>query len=301
MKEKSAGITVVDRRSGECFKECVFGDAVLKFVYETLLGRSLWGLLFNSCFLSSVLGRIYDSPRSKKSIAKLASVPGCSPEEAEFPPEQYPSFNAFFTRRLKDGMRPFDEAGDKLSSPSDGRLLVYENLSFDDAVPVKGAKRTIRELCRGTFEAEKLAVAVFRLAPVDYHRYHFPCDCTQKTAAEIYAGKYHSVNPVALVRRPDVYVENTRQITELVSPVFGSFFYIEVGAFGVGSIVQTSDVGTHRKQDEKGYFKFGGSTVILVFDSSRVKWSCDLLENTRNGRETLVRCGETVGAAGNQQ
>lgn len=296
MKEQaSSGIILIDRRTGEQVKETVFGDSTLKFVYETLLGRTLWGILFNSCFLSSVLGWFYDRPGSKKSIGKLASVPGCAPEEAEFPVSQYGSFNDFFTRKLKAGARPFEAEQNKLASPSDGRVLVYEDLGFDDPVPVKGAKRTIRELCRGAFDAERLAVAVVRLAPVDYHRYHFPCDCVQESAPEVFSGKYHSVNPVALVKRPDLYVENTRQITRLASDVFGNFCFIEVGAFGVGSIVQTSTTGTHFKQDEKGYFKFGGSTVILVFDNSKLKWSEDLLENSKAGFETLIRCGETIG------
>ena len=70
--------------------------------------------------------------------------------------------------------------------------------------------------------------------------------------------------------------------------------YLEIGAFGVGSIVQTSAVGEHAKQDEKGYFKFGGSTVILIFDDSKLKWDEDLLENTRRGYETLIKCGASI-------
>ena len=107
-------------------------------------------------------------------------------------------------------------------------------------------------------------------------------------------GRYHSVNPIAFKTHPDVYTENSRQITSLTSPNAGTFHYIEVGAFGVGSIIQTSKTGEHRKNSEKGYFKFGGSTVILLFDNSRIKWSEDLLENSQKLYETLIRQGEMI-------
>ena len=297
--EAEKGIMLINRLTGELQKETVFGDAALRFIYESLLGRTLWGIAFNSAGLSEMLGRRYDSPASKKKIPALASTPGCDPEEAEFPPEHYENFNAFFTRKLKPGARPFDAAPNLLSSPSDGRVFVYENLKPTDPVPVKGAQRTLNDLCQESLPAESLAVAVIRLAPVDYHRYHFPCDCEQKENPVVVRGKYHSVNPIALVKRPDVYVENTRQITTLESDVFGSFRYLEVGAFGVGSIIQTAQPGKHAKIDEKGMFKFGGSTVILVFDNSKLQWDADLLENTRKGYETLIRMGMTLASAKN--
>lgn len=295
-KKSTSGIMIVDRATGELQAETVFGDGTLRFVYETLLGRTFWGLLFNTSCLSGLLGSFYDSSLSKKSIRKLAMTPGCDPSEASLPVEEYKNFNAFFTRHLKDGARPFDFAPDKISSPADGRLFVYEGLKPCDPIPVKGAKRTLNELCCRELPEGPLSVAVARLAPVDYHRYHFPCSCDQAEPPHVFRGKYHSVNPVALVRRPDLYVENTRQITMLESDLFGVFHYIEVGAFGVGSIVQTSSPGYHEKMAEKGLFKFGGSTVILIFDGNRVKWDSDLLENTRAGHETRIVCGETIGS-----
>ncbi len=287
-------IKYIDRKSGELKEESVFGNASLRFMYQTLLGRTLWGVLFNSAHLSNFLGSYYDSPKSKKAIAKLAATPGCNPEDAELPIEDYPTFNAFFTRTLKQGARISDNDKNKIATPADGRLFVYENLNANSAIPVKGAQKTLSDLCCGELPFEKAAVAVVRLAPIDYHRFHFPCDCVQSAEPHIVSGKYHSVNPVALLKRPDIYVENTRQITELESDKYGKFFYIEVGAFGVGSIIQTSDIGSHPKNSEKGYFKFGGSTVILIFDNEKVKWSADLLKNTADGYETLVRQGETI-------
>ena len=290
-------ITLVDRKTGELFEETVMGDGALRFAYETFLGHCLRGLLFNTSGLSRLMGWYYDSALSKKSISSLASIPGCDPREAELPLDKYTSFNDFFTRRLKKGVRPFDEDPFLLASPADGRIAVFENLTPEGAIPVKGAERSLNDLCCENLKAPSLAAAVIRLAPVDYHRYHFPCSCLQKEPPRKVRGKYHSVNPVALAKYPDLYCENTRQITTLESDVFGTFRYLEVGAFGVGSIIQHSAPGEHAKQDEKGCFKFGGSTVILVFDNARIRWSADLLENSSKGYETIVRCGETIGSA----
>lgn len=288
---------IVDRKSGELFRESVMGDGALRFAYETLLGRTLWGVLFNTSRLSDLMGKYYDSPASRKKIASLISIPGCKADEAELPVESYASFNDFFARKLKNGARPFDKTPEKLIAPSDGRVLVYAGLKTEDPIPVKGAQKTLNDLCCGKLGNGTWAVAVVRLAPVDYHRFHFPCDCEQSEPPLVFKGKYHSVNPIALAKRPDLYVENTRQITVLSSEIFGTFRYLEVGAFGVGSIIQTSSAGKHSKAAEKGFFKFGGSTVILIFNNDKLQWSDDLLKNTADGRETLIRFGETIGKA----
>ena len=288
-------VVFVDRKTNNIVEESVMGDGALRFAYETFVGHCLAGLLFNTSGLSNLMGMYYDSRLSRKSIKSLTSIPGCEAGEAEKNISEYNSFNDFFTRRLKENARIFDMTREVLASPADGRLLVYENLHGNSPIPVKGAKRTINDLCLLDIPFASCAVAVIRLAPVDYHRFHFPCDCVQKNAARKFKGKYHSVNPIALAKYPDLYVENTREITELESPLFGKFYMIDVGAFGVGSIIQTSSVGEHAKADEKGFFKFGGSTIILIFDNSRLKWDDDLLANSAKGYETIIRTGEHLG------
>ena len=90
-------IEYVDRKSGEKIVESVMGDGALRFAYETLLGRTLWPVLFGSKCISALLGSYYDSPRSRRKIPALASIPGCRAEEAEKPMDAYGSFNDFFT------------------------------------------------------------------------------------------------------------------------------------------------------------------------------------------------------------
>ena len=292
MADKS--IKYFDRASGEIITETVMGDRALRFAYNTLLGRSLWAVLFGGKAVSALMGRYYDSPRSRKDIAKLTAIPGCRVEEAEFPPEHYSSFNDFFARHLRSGARPADMSENVLVSPADGKIIIHTGLAPDAPIPVKGAKRSINELCQCKLPDKPLCVAVVRLAPVDYHRYHFPCDCCAGDELRIVPGKYHSVNPVALLRRPDLFVENTRHIAKFVSPVFGDFLMIEVAAFGVGSIIQTGKSKEFRKMDEKGYFKFGGSTVIMVFETDRIRFDEDILTASAQDMEVLVRCGSHI-------
>lgn len=283
-------IEYIDRETGCRITESVMGDKALRFAYETLAGRSLWGILFGSKTLSALMGRKFDSPRSKSKIAALASIPGCRAEEAEKPIGEYGTFNEFFTRRLREGARPL---GEGVASPADGRLMLYLDADADTPFPLKGATKCLREVFDREAPAGRYDIAVFRLAPVDYHRFHFPCDCTTGAGVKTVPGKYHSVNPVALIAYPDVYADNERQILECRAE-FGTFYLVDVGAFGVGTIVQTYSGTEHRKGDEKGYFKFGGSTVIMITRAGALKYDDDLVENSRQGLETRVLCGEKI-------
>lgn len=309
-------VRYVDRMTGEKVAESVMGDRALRFAYETLAGRTLWPVLFGSKLISAYMGRRYDSRSSRKDIAKLVAIPGCVAEEAEKPWTAYESFNEFFTRHLKPGARP---VGEGLVSPADGRLRLYLNADADRPFPLKGATKSLREVfapgadaSQTLFDFEKtFDIAVIRLAPVDYHRFHFPCDSVVLGEVKVIPGKYHSVNPIALLRYPDVYADNERQIVECNSK-YGHYWQVDVGAFGVGTIVQTfkdpviseygeliSDEGcedlSFKKGDERGYFKFGGSTVILVMKAGAVKWDEDLVRNSAAGLETRVLCNERIG------
>lgn len=289
-------VQFIDRATGAAVTESVMGDRALRFAYETLLGRTLWPVLFGSWLVSSFMGRRYDSPSSRRDITKLASIPGCRPEEAEKPLSEYASFNEFFTRRLRPGARPL---GDGFTSPADGRIMLYPGADADRPFPLKGATRSLREVF-GPGGAPDVPcgiydVAVIRLAPVDYHRFHFPCDCVTSAPARVIPGRYHSVNPIALAKRPDVYAENERQILACDAS-FGRFWMVEVGAFGVGTIVQTYSGDRHAKGDEKGYFKFGGSTVIVVATSGALAFDQDLRRNSARGIETRVLYGERIAA-----
>lgn len=297
-------VEYIERLTCEKVAESVMGDGALRFAYETALGRTLWPVLFGSKFLSALMGAYYDSRLSRRAIRALAAIPGCRADEAERPLAAYRSFNDFFTRRLKPGARPL---GEQIVSPADGRLRLYLDAAADDPFPLKGATKSLRDVCGGDLPPgadedapARYDIAVIRLAPVDYHRFHFPCDCAKASATQIIPGRYHSVNPIALVRYPDIYADNERHVTRY-DTVFGDMWIIEVGAFGVGTIIQTAPDAPgakyqllHRKGDEKGYFKFGGSTVIVVTAAGKIRYDKDLVRHSSDGYEVRVFYGERI-------
>lgn len=93
-----------------------------------------------------------------------------------------------------------------------------------------------------------------------------------------------------------MYGENARKIVPIDSPVFGRVMAVCIGAMMVGSILTTVEEGEQVKRGQEfGYFAFGGSTIVVLFEKGMVEWDEDLLINGRASLETLVRVGMRVG------
>ena len=136
---------------------------------------------------------------------------------------------------------------------------------------------------------------IARLCPVDYHRFHFP-DSGSMVERYTLSGKFHSVNPVALKAQPTIFLENERCVSILKTDNFGYLAYVEVGALCVGKIVQsTNEMVRFERGQEKGYFLFGGSTVIVLGEKGKWLPDSDILENTRKGHETFIKLGACIG------
>jgi phosphatidylserine decarboxylase len=287
-------IVIIDRETGEPFEETILGEKWIRWAYQDSQSGFIERLLFRSAFISKLMGLWYDSSFSKGKIA--AAIDALSIDESEFaaPTESFSSFNDFFYRHLKDQARPFSTDDRELVSPADGRVLVFPKLDGDTFVPVKGFPFSIHKMLPGVSERfVNGALAIVRLCPADYHRYHFPC-AGRITQSRDIDGALHSVNPIALGSGPDVFGDNKRSYTLIDTKVAGTMCFVEVGAFGVGSIVNTRTQGDVAKMDEKGYFKFGGSTVVVVFEPGRIQFSADLVENSAAGKETLVKVGHPL-------
>lgn len=178
-------------------------------------------------------------------------------------------------------------------------MLVYPQLSGDCCVPVKGSRFTVAELlgAEGADLVEEFtggSLCICRLCPADYHRYHFPADGELLKTWRL-RGKYHSVHPLALQRGLRIFSENVRQVSLLELKDFGKAAFIEVGAFGVASIQQTFQGTAFHRGEEKGFFAFGGSTIILIFPAGNVEFSADLVGKSGENMECLVRMGEEIG------
>lgn len=297
---KFEAIRYIERKTGEYKIEKVPGESFLKFLYYNPFGKLALEALVKRKFLSVWYGRKMNSEKSKEKILPFVKALEIPMEEAEKSWEDFTSFNDFFYRKLKKGARTWDMREEVLVSPADGKILAYENIESFSSFFVKGQEFSLEELFASKEMAEKYAGGSFvivRLAPVDYHRFHFPIDAWVGTSHKI-DGYYYSVSTHAIRRNIRIFLENQREYTILESKLFGDIAYFEVGATMVGGIHQTYLENTMiNKGEEKGYFDFGGSTCLLLFEKGKVQLDEDLLENTKKGLETKVYVGEKIGYA----
>ena len=264
----------------------------LKFLYYNVLGAPILRLM-TSRWLSKLAGRYLDGRLSRGKIKKYIKKHGI--DMSQFIEEDYKSFNAFFTRRIKPELRPFDLDPNALVSPCDAKLSAYridENSAFD----IKGFTYTTADLLKNVELAEKFVgglCLVFRLTVTDYHRYFFFDGGTARDNTFI-KGRLHTVQPAALSKRR-VFTENCREYTVLDTDNFGTAVMAEVGAMMVGRIVNDVKSGRFERGDEKGRFEFGGSTVVLLLQKDVAKLDDEFFANTALDRETVVKCGERIG------
>ena len=212
--------------------------------------------------------------------------------------DKYSSFNEFFIRSLNPDARIIPKNNNVLISPCDGKISAYENINLDNLVQIKGFTYSLKELLQDD-EIYNLyhggSCLIFRLCPTDYHRFHFVDDgvCGDTTKIK---GHYYSVNPIALKNVKKLFCQNKREWSIFHSDNFSDVIYMEVGATCVGSIIQNYTPNAKiKKGEEKGYFKFGGSTVILFFKKDVVKIDEEILNQTQLGFETSVYMGEKIG------
>lgn len=291
-------IKYINRKDGEIEIEKVPGEKYLKFLYYNPLGKLTLSMLIKRKWLTAWYGSGLDKPSSVNKIDKFIEDANINRDEIKKDIKDFKSFNDFFYRELKDGARPINDNNNVFVSPADGRVLAWENISKNDVHYIKGSSFTLQELLQDKKLANKFdggTFVIIRLAPIDYHRFHFPADGLARNTKMI-DGLYYSVSTHAIRQNFRILCENKRELTIIETKNFGDVAMIEVGATMVGGIRQTFVQNTHiKKGQEKGYFYFGGSTIILLFEKDKIKIDDDILENTKNRIETKVNMGEQIG------
>ena len=269
-------------------------SAALRFLYHTAPGRALLRPL-TAPALSRAAGRWMDGRASRRLIGPFVRKNGI--DLAEYLPEEYASFNAFFTRRIRPERRPLDDAPDALIAPCDGLLSAYR-IAPDAAFAIKGSRYTARDLLGGDAAADAFSggvCLVFRLCVNHYHRYCY-FDSGEKGENRFLPGRLHTVRPIALAAGP-VFVQNSREYTLLHTEHFGLCAQIEVGALLVGRIENYHGAGRFARGEEKGRFLYGGSTVVLLLGPGAADIPQTLFDKTARGGETPVRMGQRIGSA----
>ena len=263
----------------------------LRFLYCTAIGR-----IFLHVCIARRAANIYawylNSFLSRRSIKKF--IRKNMIDTSEYIMEKFKSFNDFFKRKIRPECRPVDTDKNALISPCDGKLTAF-NIDGDSVFNVKGFDYSLKTLVQNEKIAKEFEggiCLIFRLTVSDYHRYIF-FDGGGASDGGFIAGKLHTVQPTALEKRR-VFTENCREYTLLHTDNFGDALQVEVGAMFVGRIVNTGKK-QFKRGDEKGWFEFGGSTVILVLKKESAEVDSEIFKNTLNGFETQVKCGEKIG------
>ena len=291
-KKQSAAAQICDRSGNPVADSCASQGKLLKVLYGTAPGRAALKVLTQP-LVSKIAGAALEHPLSTVAIPPFVLKKHI--HLADYPEEKYRSFNEFFTRPVKPEARPLDLHPQALISPCDAKLTVVP-ITDETHFTVKGADYSLAAF----LGCKKLAARfrggqclIFRLTPDDYHRYCYPDDC-RPGKTRVIEGVLHTVNPVS-AEYVKVYHQNTRTVTLLHTAHLGDMLQIEVGAMLVGKIVNHPHGRWVARGIEKGYFEFGGSTVVLVLEKDAAVIDPQIMQNSENGCETIVRYGSRIG------
>ena len=269
---------------------------MIRFLYGTMTGRAILSLLVRP-IVSRKIGKFLDSKFSRWMVPLFIRKHHIDMKDYE--DRVYVSFNDFFTR--KRCTERIDITPKHLVSPCDGYLSVYP-VEEDLTYRIKHVEYSLERLVNSRDLAEQYAggtCLIFRLTPQDYHRYCYVCDGITIESGAI-GGRLHCVRPAAYTSVP-VFVENSREYMVLSTPAFGMVVQMEVGALLVGKIHNLQSSSRVFQGQEKGYFEFGGSTILVLVKKDRLALSEDVAQQTRNGEEMKICLGETVGGAKNNR
>ena len=279
---------VLDRKTNKIIEEKSPKGA--NFLYKNFFGRIILKVA-NKRFISKIVGRHLDKKKSVKYIENF--IKDNNIDMSDYPKVEYNSFNEFFSRKIKEGKRVFSGSKKDFCSPSDSKLIVYkidENKEFI----IKDKTYTLESILRDKKLAKEYKngyFLVFRLSVDDYHRYAYIDNGKVLKRKEI-NGKLHTVGPIAFDKFK-VFQENQREYSVLKTENFGEIIQMEIGAMMVGKIVN------HKKEkfsrgEEKGYFLFGGSTIVIIVKENVLEIDQDILNNSSVLMETKVKQGEKV-------
>lgn len=285
---------MIKDRNGEIVVTNEKQNILLKKLYGTVCGRVILKALTAQA-VSKAAGVFMDSRLSVPLIKRFIKSSGI--DTSQYVMKKFRSYNEFFTRRVKRGMRPIDRMPSHFISPCDSKLTVYK-IGKSSVFRIKGSRYRVSDLIQNDFLAKRYEggyCMIFRLEVDDYHRYCY-IDSGTKTENTFINGELHTVNPIAL-EHYNIYKRNCREYTVLHTENFGDVVQVEVGAMMVGRIVNRHGAAEVVRGEEKGKFEFGGSTIVLLVQEDMIRIDDDILRNSAENIETVVKYGEKVAAS----
>ncbi|MDE5818628.1 MAG: phosphatidylserine decarboxylase [Lachnospiraceae bacterium] len=283
-------------KPGAALNNAAAGDTLaLRFLYRTAPGRMLLKLLIQPK-VSEAAGRYLSSSASKWLVPYYIRKHDIDMKGVEIPQRGFASFNDFFTRK-----RTTDDSGKEdgyLCSPCDGWLSAVR-IRRTTVLMIKATRFSLRDLLGDAKLAEQFRdgeALIFRLTPADYHRYCYAADGQILFEKKI-DGKLHCVRPIALRGIP-VFAQNSREYQVIRTERFGTMVQMEIGALLVGKIKNhdrmDAKLNSVQSGEEKGYFEFGGSTIILLFQKDAVRVSMKEAREKNAAGEVRVHMGECI-------
>ena len=267
----------------------------LHFLYRTVAGRAVLKVLA-APKVSVAAGRFLSTSLSKPLIDYYIKKHDIDMSDIDIPQGGFASFNDFFTRKKKNFN--VDNSNGRMISPSDGFLTcipIREEVVFD----IKHTKFFLKDLLKNNDLAAKFkdgVALVYRLTPANYHRYCYVADGRIVSRRRI-NGELHCVRPVATSTIP-VFVQNSREYQVIDTEMFGTIVQMEIGALMVGKISNNPkyiDNSVVWAGDEKGYFEFGGSTIVILLQKDTVEFSDSIKKKIASKEEFAVKIGECIG------
>ena len=268
-------------------------DHLLEVIYGHALTRMLLRP-FLSPAVSDICGKFLSTRLSRRIIPSFVKKNHI--DLSIYEKQEFDSYNAFFTRKIKAEQRPINDQKNVLISPSDGKVTAYP-ITQKGRFWIKHTQYTAAQLLKDERLAERYMggwIYVIRLTVDDYHRYCYVADGRKSKQRKI-RGVLHTVNPVANDYYP-IYKMNSREYCLLKTKEFGTILLMEVGALMVGKINNhEEDSAQVKRGDEKGMFEFGGSTIVVMTEPGMTEPDKDIIQNTKVQAETLIKMGEPIG------
>lgn len=289
-----------ERYTGQLVKEKVFGEKILRFLYsDSRMGKALRHFISRHPLWSQMYGWWQSQSWTKSKVAPFIKDFDMDPSEFVKDVAEFDSFNDFFIRKLKTDARPIAESDHVVITPADARYMAIPNIQESDGFLVKGEKFSLATYLQDDELAEKYrtgTMVMARLCPTDYHRFHFPTSglCSP---TEWINGWLYSVNPIALRQNIHIFSHNKRCYNILKTEHFGDVLISEIGATSVGTIIQTFREEKQVKGAEKGYFSFGASSIILMFEPGKIELEKDLAATAQDKIELRCLMGQPLGKA----
>ncbi len=270
---------------------------ILRFLYRTVPGRMVLKLLVHPR-VSEAAGYYLSSRASKWIVPYYIRKHKIDMSDIDIPAGGFSSFNDFFIR--KRNTECFDVTYGHLISPCDG-LMSCIRIKGKIVLDIKNTMYTLYDLLEDNELAGQFrdgTALVFRLTPADYHRYCYAANGKVLQHKKI-KGRLHCVRPIAL-RTVPVFAQNSREYQVLETESFGTVIQMEIGALLVGKIKNdrlSSKYSYVSRGEEKGYFEFGGSTIIMLFKKNKICMNENLYKRQNSDEEIPVHMGEFVARA----